>query len=181
MTISLLSNTESQNIINIVEGILRSDVSTQIFKNKQFIMVSDRRKEIYLISKEDQYLIEVLNKISKGVKCTPKHIKLKLGFLIKEKFKIGIESLPFLAPYTKAPFILTPKQVNRFIYGKNILLDGKDEINNQGKLEEGQIVIVFEKSMIPLGYGKIVKKPRARYLENLVDIGIYLRSEKSAF
>lgn len=181
MMISLLSNTESQNIINIVEEMLGSDVSTQIFKNKQFVMVSDRRNEIYLINNEDQYSIELLREISKELKCTPKHIKMKLGFLIKGKFKIGIESLPFLAPYTKKPFILTSKQVNRFIYGKNILLDEKDEIKNQKKLEEGQIVIVFEKSMIPLGYGKIVKKPKARYLENLVDIGIYLRSEKSAF
>ena len=179
--ISILGNQETQDIINIIQGILKSDAINQIFEDKQFIIVSDRRKEIYLIDNEDQHLIELLNKVSKENKCTSMYIKSKLGFLIKGEFKIGIESLSLLAPYATNPFILTPNKTNLFIYGKNISFSEKDHTKYYEQLEDGQIVIVFEKSMIPIGYGKIVKKSNTKYLENLVDIGIYLRSEKSAF
>ncbi|MHA1940981.1 MAG: hypothetical protein ACW97P_04565 [Candidatus Hodarchaeales archaeon] len=181
MMISSVSSAESQHIIKIIIDILKSDEILNIFNNKQLIMVSDKRDDLYLIDNKDQPLIELLNTTSKDCNCFLRYIKIKMGFLIKGEFKIGIESLPLLAPYARKPFILTTKQTNLFIYGKSFPIHEKAETNETTSFKEGEMVIVFGKTMIPIGYGKIIKKANTTYLENLVDIGIYLRSEKSAF
>ncbi len=179
--ISVLNRKEIQPIIEFLSRILDSDGIHQVFKNRKIAMISAKREELYLIENKDQSLIEQINSISTRINCIPEYIKIKLGFLIKGEFKIGIESLALLAPYAQEPFILTTKQTNLFIYGKSFPIHDNIEKKERKRLEEGQIVIVFEKTMIPLGYGKLVKKSNIMYLENLVDIGIYLRSEKSAF
>jgi ribosome biogenesis protein Nip4 len=104
-----------------------------------------------------------------------------MGFLIHEKFFVGIESLTFLAPFTHRKIFLSEQETKRFIYGKDIKVAINHLDEQISDLEENTMVIVFSPNKIPLGYAMIRSKANYLWLQNIVDIGIYLRSEKSAF
>ena len=105
-----------------------------------------------------------------------------MGFFLKNRFRIGIESLQTLARlYQNPPFIINDKQAEKFIYGKNVEIPIVDENNHFLTISDPSITIVFNKNQIPLGYAKIIKNEKRILLQNIIDIGLYLRSEKTAF
>ena len=114
--------------------------------------------------------------------CKLVFLRIKLGFWIRNRFRIGIESLPFLAPLCKSPLVLPSKrQVTRFIYGKNVEFPLNESTTEEYEYIDGSIVIVSSKNQIPLGYAILKRRKDKVFLKNIIDIGIYLRSEKSAF
>lgn len=182
MTISFLKKEEIEQVVSVIDQILLTTKFESILKNKALIMVHTKRKNIFLIDETDDRYINSLRVENRNVGCTPVFFKINLGFWIRDKFRIGIESLPFLAQFCEYPIILPSKrQVTRFIYGKNVEIFLKDSIRATTRYIDGSIVIVSSKKRIPLGYAKLNLKKDKIHLKNVIDIGIYLRSEKTAF
>jgi ribosome biogenesis protein Nip4 len=182
MTILFLKKEEIEQVASVVDQILLTMKFENIIKNKALIMVHNKRKNIYLIDEADKELINSFSTFKYEEECIPVFLKIKLGFWIKNSFRIGIESLPFFAPLCKNPIILPSKrQVTRFIYGKNIEIPLNDAITNIKEYIDGSMQIVCSKSRIPLGYAKLKLGKEKVFLKNIIDIGIYLRSEKTAF
>ena len=182
MTISFLKKEEIEQVVSIIDQILLTTKFESILKNKALIMVHKKRKTIFLIDETDDIYINAFSGENRNEGCKPEFLKINLGFWIRGKFRIGIESLPFLAQFCEYPIILPSKrQVTRFIYGKNVEILLNDSIRATARYIDGSIVIVSSKTRIPLGYAKLNLKKDKIHLKNVIDIGIYLRSEKTAF
>ncbi len=182
MSISFLNEEEIGQVASVIDQMLLTMKFEDIIKNNALIMLHNKRKNIFLIDKADKEYLNAFSTATCEEKCIPVFLKIKLGFWINNKFRIGIESLPFLAPLCKNPIILSSKrQVTSFIYGKNVEIPLIDAITNVKEYIDGSMIIVCSKSRIPLGYAKIKLGKEKIHLKNIIDIGIYLRSEKTAF
>lgn len=152
-----------------------------IFAGKNLIKIKDRRNDVYLVSHEDLLLFDCFSSKLPEKSLTIAHARVKLGFFIHEKFLIGIESLTFLAPFTQKRIQLDPHNTKKFVFGKDVEIKTVLLQKQIDFLDEKTTIMVFSNTNIPLGYGKIVSRDTKPWLQNLVDIGIFLRSEKSAF
>lgn len=175
MPYNALAMKEKNQVEIEINKILGSSIMTDILNEKTLISVNGSRKEIFLIPKSDLIL---LSQIESYPNCRLIHARIKLGFFIRNVFRIGIESLSYLAPLTVKKIHLNTRNARKFIYGKDI--DITPERQKQiGKSGDGETIMVFTPDEIPIGYAKINLKTKKLY--NLVDTGIYLRSERSAF
>lgn len=176
-----LTKTEISQVEKILDNLLNSNITADIIKEKVLIKIMGKRNEVYLISPSDITFFDNISSNPTLRDCKVVHAKIKIGFFIHEKFFIGIESLTFLAPFTHRKIVLTDRKTRRFIYGKDIKVVTNHLYAQISELKENTMVIVFSPNKIPLGYAKIRSKANNLWLQNIVDIGIYLRSEKSAF
>jgi len=182
VTISFLKNEEIDHVVSVIDQILLTKKFESILKNKALIMVHKKRKNIFLIDETDERFINSFSVENREDNCKTVYFKINLGFWIRDKFRIGIESLPFLAQFCDNPIILPSKrQVTKFIYGKNIEILLNDSIRATTRYTDGSVVIVSTNKRIPLGYARLKLKKDKIHLKNVIDIGIYLRSEKTAF
>ena len=181
MQITKLTDEEIVAVSTVINEILKSDDFSQILDTHSLIKIINRRDEIYLIKNSDNLYLSSSRTSDGGKNCKILTGKIKLGFFIQGKFKIGIESLRFLANYCQNPIFLSPRQEKRFIYSKDINLRFDDTKKGLEKYSDGSMVLVFNKKRIPIGYAKILHKQDYLQLKNIIDIGIYLRSEKTAF
>ncbi len=175
-----LSKKEYITVKTTIYHILGSNV-TNIFAGRELIKIIDRRNEIYLVSKEDLSLFDHFSSHLPEKSLTIEYARIKLGFFIHEKFLIGIESLTFLAPYARRRIQLDTRNTTKFTFGKDVEIDTvllKKQIKH---LEDNATIMIFSNTDIPLGYAKIISNGSKLSLQNLVDIGLFLRSEKSAF
>ncbi|MFX0206548.1 MAG: hypothetical protein ACFFDT_11235 [Candidatus Hodarchaeota archaeon] len=176
-----LTNAEILQVEKIMDNLFNSNITGDIIKENVLIKIVGKRNEVYLISPSDITLLNYISSNPTLRDCKVVHARIKIGFFIHEKFFIGIESLTFLAPYIKRKIVLTDQKTHQFIYGKDIEVDSNHLFDQISELKENTIVMVFSPNKIPLGYAKIRSKANHHWLQNIVDIGIYLRSEKSAF
>ncbi|MCK4848346.1 MAG: hypothetical protein KAT16_04925 [Candidatus Heimdallarchaeota archaeon] len=182
MTISFLKKEEIEQVVSAIDQILLTTKFESILKNKALIKVDNKRKSIFLIDETDKEFINSFSVKNPNEGCKPVFLKINLGFWIRDKFKIGIESLPFLSQFCEYPIILPSKrQVTRFIYGRNVEIFLNDTIRDTIRYIDGSIAIISSKNRIPLGYAKLTLEKNKIHLKNIIDIGIYLRSEKTAF
>ncbi|MFW9904195.1 MAG: hypothetical protein ACFFFH_07685 [Candidatus Thorarchaeota archaeon] len=175
----ILSKEEKELVEMKIKQLLNSDI-TNIFAGKQLIKIKNHRKEIFLVSREvlsllDHFSSQPLEMLS------IEHAQLKLGFFIHKKFLIGIESLMFLAPKTQKKVQLDEENTIKFIFGKDIEIETLSLKKQVEHLNENETITIFSNTDIPLGYAKIILNGANSWLKNLIDIGIFLRSEKSAF
>ncbi|MFX0173327.1 MAG: hypothetical protein ACFE9L_15645 [Candidatus Hodarchaeota archaeon] len=177
----LLTQTEISQVKEIIDNLLESNVTADIIKERILIKIMRKRNEIYLVSSSDISFFDFISSNPTIRDCNVVHAKIKIGFFIYEKFLISIESLTFLAPLTNRKIFLSDQETQRFVYGKDIKVVSNHLHKQISDLEEDKMVIVFSPNDIPLGYAKIRSKANNIWLQNVVDIGIYLRSEKSAF
>ncbi len=176
-----LTKDETNQVETTINQILDSDAMTIILKRKMLIKIKGDRNDVYLVLKEDISLFERLSSKLPEKSFSIEHARIKLGFFIHEKFLIGIESLTLLSPLTRKRISLDTKNTQKFIYGKDIVINTISLQKQIEHLEENTTIMVFSDNNIPLGYAKIFSKEKNAWLQNLVDIGIFLRSEKSAF
>ncbi len=176
MSYTALTMKEKKQVEVEINKILGSSIMTDILKDKMLISVNGSRKEIFLISTSD---LQLLTKIQSIPDCKLIYARIKLGFFIRNLFRVGIESLSYLAPLTKKKLQLNTRNARKFIYGKDIDIRSKILQEEIIKFEDGETVMIFTSNEIPIGYAKINLK--LKKLRNLVDTGIYLRSEKRAF
>ena len=181
MKFSKLIDEEIISVTEVINEILDSDVFSQILSTHSLFKIIDRREDIYLVEDSDSLHLSnfMTNIINQGFKVSS--YKIKLGFFIRQEFKIGIESLRFLANLCQNPVILTSRQVQRFIYGKDIKMRLDETKILQGKYSNGSLMLVSSYKGIPIGFAKIFLKEDFIQIKNIIDIGIYLRSEKTAF
>lgn len=175
-----LSREEQGQVEMKIEQLLNSDI-THIFAGKQLIKIKGRREEIYLVSHENLSLLDHFSSQLPEEMFSIEHAQLKLGFFIHKNFLIGIESLMFLAPYTQRKIQLDADATKKFIFGKDVEIHTISIKKRIEQLNEYVTIMVFSNTGIPLGYAKIISNGTEIWLKNLVDIGIFLRSEKSAF
>ncbi|MFX0182876.1 MAG: hypothetical protein ACFE95_07325 [Candidatus Hodarchaeota archaeon] len=176
-----LTKTEISQVEKMLDNLLNSNFTAGIIKDKVLIKIIGKRNEVYLVSPSDITFLEHISSNPTLKDCKVVHAKNKIGFFINEKFLIGIESLTFLAPYSQRNIVLNDQKTHRFIYGKDIKVVTNHLYDQISELKENTMVIVFSPNKIPLGYAKIRLKGNHFWLQNIADIGIYLRSEKSAF
>ncbi|MHA1978707.1 MAG: hypothetical protein ACW98F_13660 [Candidatus Hodarchaeales archaeon] len=181
MKILKLTDEEIASVSMVINEILRSDDFGLILETHSLIKIRDRRDDVYLIKSSDYLNLRNFMTGDKSKKYKIRTYKIKLGFLIGQNFKIGIESLRFMANYCLDPIIINFRQEERFIYGKNINLGIEESKIMTEKFSDGSLILVSNRSGMPIGYAKILQKQGKIQLKNIVDIGIYLRSEKTAF
>ena len=175
-----LSNEEKKSVEVTIKGLIDSNI-TNVFAGKEFVKIKGRRKEIFLISQRDQSFINRFSSQMLEEELFIEHVGIKLGFFIQNKFLIGIESLMFLAPFTRKKIHLDANNTKKFIFGKDVDIDTVS-LHKQIKYHnENTPITIFSNTNIPLGYAKVISNGTSKWLQNLVDIGIFLRSEKSAF
>jgi len=175
-----LSKEEIKLVETSINHLLGSNVF-DIFVGKELIKIIDRRTEIFLVPQEDLLLFDNFSSLLPEKSLIIAHARIKLGFFIHKKFLIGIESLTFLAPFARRKIQLDAHNTKRFIFGKDVEIN-TDSLQNQVEhLDEDATTMVFSSTNIPLGYVSIILNGTKKWLQNLVDIGIFLRSEKSAF
>ncbi len=176
-----LSKEETTQVVTTINHLLGSNVMTDILERKKLIKIMGRRNDVYLVLHEDLPLFDRLSFDLPEQRLILVHARIKLGFFIHEKFLIGIESLSFLAPFVRNKIQLDAHCTQKFIYGNDIDINTTSLQKQIKHLEEDTTIMIFSDNNIPLGYAKIFSKEKKLWLQNLVDIGIFLRSEKSAF
>lgn len=176
-----LKTHEKRIIENTINQILGSSAISNILENKQLISIDGNRKEVYLINESDLALLDQISMPSLEKSCTLVHARIKLGFFIRDAFYIGIESLSLLAPHALKKVLLNKRETRNFIYGKDIDVTRKSLLEQIKKFKKNEVIIAFSNENLPVGFTKIVFEEKNIILHNLIDIGIYLRSEKSAF
>ena len=182
MSISFLTEKEIEQVKSVINQILQTTSFNVVLEDNLLIRVHNKRSSIFLVNKTDSKYIRILNKKNNLAKCKPIFLKINLGFWIRNNFKIGIESLSFLNQYCEFPVILPSKKLaTKFIYGNNVSFPLKGNLSPENKYSNGTTVIVSSKNHVPLGYAIIRTDEKRIYLKNIIDIGIYLRSEKTAF
>ena len=175
-----LSKKEVKLVETSINHLLGSNVF-DIFVGKELIKIIDRRTEIFLVPKEDLFLFDNFSSLLPEKILIIAHARIKLGFFIQKKFLIGIESLAFLAPFARKRVQLDAHNTRSFIFGKDVEIN-TDSLQNQLEyLDKDATVMVFSSTNIPLGYVRIISNGTKKWLQNLIDIGVFLRSEKSAF
>ncbi len=183
MLYSLLTTTEKKQVETKINTLLGSSILTDTFNEWVLISLNGSRKGIFLISKANLDLLAEIKSKSNSTNCRLIHAGIKLGFFIRDDFRFGIESLSLLAPLTKKRIQLNARKTEEFIYGKDIEITSEKILVQIKQFVESEITIIFSDNSIPIGFGKITfnkKKPLIQ-IANLIDSGIYIRSEKSAF
>lgn len=181
MSFQLLTEKEAEEVEKTIDELLGFSAMTLILEKKNLIKIKGRRHDVYMVLSEDLPLLEHLSfKISVN-NFSVVHAGVKLGFFIHEKFLIGIESLTLLAPLTRKKIQLNERHTQQFIFGKDIKVNTPILRNQIAPFEENSTIIIFSQDNIAIGYAKIRSKENNPWLQNLVDVGIFLRSEKSAF
>ncbi|MHA2202933.1 MAG: hypothetical protein ACW991_04535 [Candidatus Hodarchaeales archaeon] len=175
-----LSNEEIRKVEKTINQLVDSN-TTNIFAGKELIKIIDRRNDIYLVPQEDLSLFDHFSSNFPELSFFISHARVKLGFFIHERFLIGIESLTFLAPYARRRIQLDVRNTRKFIFGKDVEIDTVSLQKQIEHFDENATIMIFSNTDIPLGYAKIITNATKLWLQNLVDIGIFLRSEKSAF
>lgn len=165
------------------------DIMTQLLHEHTLFKREGERSEVYLIPNSDLHLLDLL--VSSLVQQDGQLIyaKAKLGFFIRNQFHLGIESLRFLLSIAIPPIrklVLTLKETEQFIYGKNLKhLSPKTLQQLEGLVARGNAketpIIVLSQNRIPLGLVSYRVSGNTQWLSNIIDVGIYLRAEKSAF
>ncbi len=177
---TILSKEEIKQVETSINHLLDSN-APNIFAGNKLIKIIDRRNDIYLVQQEDLSLFDHLSSVFPELSFSIAHARVKLGFLIHERFLIGIESLTFLAPYARRRIQLDARNTTKFIFGKDVEIDTVSLQKQIEHFDENDTIMIFSNTDIPLGYAKIITNATKSWLQNLVDIGIFLRSEKSAF
>ncbi len=181
MKYSKLIDEEIITVTNVINEILKSDDFSQMLNTHSLIKIVDRRDDIYLIEASDSLHLSNLmtGKSRQNFKILA--FKTKLGFFIRQEFRIGIESLRFIASLCSNPVILSSRQEQKFIYGKDIRIRLDEAKKVQENYLDGSLILISNNKGMPIGYAKVFPKEDFLQLKNIVDIGIYLRSEKTAF
>jgi ribosome biogenesis protein Nip4 len=181
MIVSKLSENESSIVTGTIKELTRSDKISAILHSYIMIKIPDKREDVYLIESSDEQSLKQIVSKEGNQTFSMKTGKIKLGFFIRQEFRISIESLRFIAQYCNDPVFVSSKQVERFIYGKDVNLGVKESTNYQNNTANDSLVLVVDKNRNPIGIAKIFHNQDGSYLKNIIDIGIYLRSEKTAF
>jgi ribosome biogenesis protein Nip4 len=179
--IKTLSVDEVLKVAEVIHQILPTEEFEKICSHYNLIKLQDRREEVYIIKKEEQWLLDELTKMKRIPQCKLVLVKIKLGFFIGNQFRLGIESLPFLASICNHEVTLSSKQAERFIYGKDVTLLLNDAKKGKNKIRNNSLVVIFNENNLALGYAKTSKNQEVVHLQNIIDIGLYVRSEKTAF
>jgi ribosome biogenesis protein Nip4 len=186
--ISLPSN-EVEIVIQQVNAIWDNDIMTQLLYDRVLVKREGERSEVYLVPRSDLPLLNQLVSSLTQLNGQLVYAKTKLGFFIKNQFHLGIESLRFLLSVsvpTTRKLVLQAKEAERIIYGKDLkkmspkTLQQLESVVARGKVKETPI-IVLSRDQIPLGLVSYRMNGDTRWLLNIIDVGIYLRAEKTAF
>lgn len=176
-----LTKVETKTVETTINDILHSSDMTRLLENHSLIKIYGRRNDVYLVRPEDLLLLDQLSTKIASENYSLIHARVKLGFFIQANFLISIESLNFFAPLTKRKIYLDDKAMQQFIYGKDIEIKTMSLNKQIIDLQDQSTIMIFSPNDLPLGYARFFVKEKNSWLQNLVDIGIYLRSEKSAF
>ncbi|MHA1973259.1 MAG: hypothetical protein ACTSW1_09710 [Candidatus Hodarchaeales archaeon] len=166
-------------MINTISDIVENQRIREIFESQVLYEIHKQRREVFLVPETSQNILSEIIKLGFGNQLI--HLFIKVGFFIQKKFLIGIESLNLLAPLTKRRIILNLKDSERFIYGKDFDIQQDKSPKIIGRKKANIPFIVFSTQNIPLGYAIVHLEENYSWIQNLVDTGIYLRSEKTAF
>ncbi|MFW9779735.1 MAG: hypothetical protein ACFFE8_12850 [Candidatus Heimdallarchaeota archaeon] len=180
---------EVETVIQKVNAIWGADIMTHLLGKYLLVKREGERSEVYLVPTSDLKLLNLLTSSLTQQNGQLIYAKTKLGFFIRNQFHLGIESLSFLfavaAPPTRK-LILQPKETQQFIYGKNLEHPSPQTLRQLEELavqewEDETPIIVLSDRQIPLGLGSYRVNGNSRWLLNIIDVGIYLRAEKTAF
>ncbi len=107
---------------------------------------------------------------------------LPLGKLERGKFLPSFPLLSLIAKKAKNQIVVDDKAAWLFICGRDLFKQGIVHI--EGSREKGSYTLIFNKHGECLGFGKIKqnldKSKRGVAVENILDIGYFLRREKEA-
>ncbi|MFW9853917.1 MAG: hypothetical protein ACFFFG_02615 [Candidatus Thorarchaeota archaeon] len=185
-----LDSKEVEAVIQKVNAIWAADIMTRLLGRYLLVKQEGERSEVYLVPQSDLKLLNLLTSSLTQQNGQLEYAKTKLGFFIRNQFHLGIESLSFLFAVAGPPtrkLILQPKETQQFIYGKNLeqlspqTLRQLEELAIQERGDEEAPIIVLSDRQIPLGLASYRVNGNSRWLLNIVDVGIYLRAEKTAF
>ncbi|MHA1214047.1 MAG: hypothetical protein ACTSPG_02050 [Candidatus Hodarchaeales archaeon] len=179
MIVKQLPHDDAKIVINTILDIVDNQYIRQILDSQVLYEIDKQRREVFLIPKTSLKILNTIIDSESGSQLI--HLFIKLGFFIQKKFLIGIESLNLLAPLTNRKILLNLKDSERFIFGKDLDIHTGKSVKIIGKKNPGIPIIVFSYQNIPLGYAIIHLEEDNSWIQNLVDTGIYLRSEKTAF
>ncbi|TFG06410.1 hypothetical protein EU522_01650, partial [Candidatus Thorarchaeota archaeon] len=106
---------------------------------------------------------------------------LKMGELVKERFRFSLQTIDILAKITNHKIIVSRRGAEAFTYGRSILKESV--LNLEPGLERGDTVLVMNEEGDCLGIGSLtIDSSRLDRLskdklvvKNLVDIGAYVR------
>ena len=184
-----LDEKEVQLVVQKVNAIWHTDIMSQILHEHALVKREGERSEVYLIPHSDLYILDLL--VSSLVQQDGQlvYAKTKLGFFIRNQFNLGIEPLGFLLSVAIPPtrkLVLELKETEQFIYGKNLKrLSRKTLQQLEGLVARGIAkevpIVVLSRDRIPLGLVSYRVSGNTKWLLNLIDVGIYLRAEKTAF
>jgi len=171
----ILSDDEKNLVKELINSLLQNNEFESLLEQFQLLKIEHHRIEVYLVPLEFIPLINLIKIHLKDNQII--QIGGKLGFFINERFFIGIESLSYLTPLTDRKLILNSQETTKFLYGESFAVADQDKsisyLNSP--------IIICSDQHIPIGIGILKLKEKICFLKNLVDVGIYLRSEKSAF
>ncbi len=125
------------------------------FDLKEKIIFGD--EQAFLVSKE-------IENVYKKISRKPYSLGMYLG-TYKKEFKPSLQFLSLLSKKIKNKIEVSEKNAIKFSYSNNIFV--KQEVTGE--------IIVLNKNKLLIGYGKAKKEKRGTKIENIQDVGWYLR------
>jgi len=144
------------------------DVPKNVLVGHDMYVLEIFRREVHLVKRELSKAIEVFKPYSAGI---------TFGELKGRTFMLSLAGGYLVARYATRKRVMLDKEGSiKFIYGEDV--EGPDIDDWDEDIEDNDVVIVLSDKGEFLGFGKaIVRNLRVIKVENIVDIGWYLRSE----
>lgn len=178
MNITLASENEYTIIFDQLESLISKENIDNLTKHyKVLINRSEKRKSVYMVTEEIFKQYQELFTTEESRKDLY-WIGERIGFLMKEKLLIGIEGLSVLGELFTEKIILKEKNATKFLYGRDVIIQ-----ENTSKYTKETIKLIQDEKGRTLGLGKLVYNEKGEIfkVKNVVDLGKYLRGEKTLF
>lgn len=158
---------EGEIIISKLEYFGES-VPENVLKGYDLYILEITRREVFLVKRDLSSLIEIFKPYAVGI---------TFGELKGNVFMISLAGGYLISKYaTKKRVFLDREGSIKFIYGEG--LEGPDIEDWDEDIEDNDVVLVLSENGEFLGFGRAkVKNLRVVSVENVIDIGWYLRSE----
>ncbi|MDD5239289.1 MAG: hypothetical protein PHH61_02375 [Candidatus Nanoarchaeia archaeon] len=164
---------EERKIMKLAESKLKG--ISNLFHGRHVVISEGERKEIFLVSDE----------IFKAYKLMVSKHPSSMGLFFGEYHNDDIRfSLPAITEYNRISdyhqVVIHRSAEQKFLYGRN--LHSEVIVSYDKTLEKGDTVVVCNQKHEPLGVGIVTgdfkSKSRVQVINNLMDIGLYLRGKE---
>lgn len=176
MPIEMVDSVEWSEISKLIDGEFGEGVTKKLLgKRVPITLQKNGKRQFFLVPANWMKLLEKIDQFEIS------SLGLKMGELVKERFRFSLQALDIIAKTTDHKVTVSRKGAEAFTYGRSILKESV--LNLQRGLEKGSRVLVISEEGDCLGVGSLtidsnklgrLSKDKL-VVKNITDVGAYVR------